>query len=370
MQSVPAFYTSTYPPTSPYPNNNVTATTSTTVTSSSPGTGSTVMTIANPPLLSTTQVMSPMDQSLLKTTTTNNGVMVVKRNQVKNACTNCQKACKKCDDARPCPRCIKYGIADTCINSVRKERKKGIKRGPYKRRQKSNEESTKSSTEKIEYRAAPSVAIGTENATTANPPTVATSNDYGYPTNLTQYAQTYDPYHYAATATAVYNNTKDQQNQQQNQQQQNQQQQQQQQNQQQNHVYIVAAGYPNYPVLVDGNTTNENNSNDTNTNPTYFNIQSNANGSPVLNAGSGVYYQPSTSSSSADVPEIKQEHHHQPITPVPSTSNSSGTTSPSEVPHEDEDERYARLSQLCTAALRESKEAKEEANQVLKKEEQ
>ncbi|KAI8975546.1 hypothetical protein BDF20DRAFT_879273 [Mycotypha africana] len=59
-----------------------------------------------------------------------------KRKQVKNACTNCQKACKKCDDARPCPRCIKYGIADTCVNSVRKERKKGIKRGPYKRRQK------------------------------------------------------------------------------------------------------------------------------------------------------------------------------------------------------------------------------------------
>lgn len=50
---------------------------------------------------------------------------------------NCQKACKKCDDARPCPRCVKYGIADTCVNSVRKERKKGIKRGPYKRRQKS-----------------------------------------------------------------------------------------------------------------------------------------------------------------------------------------------------------------------------------------
>jgi hypothetical protein len=50
---------------------------------------------------------------------------------------NCQKACKKCDDARPCPRCTKYGIADSCVNSVRKERKKGIKRGPYKRRQKS-----------------------------------------------------------------------------------------------------------------------------------------------------------------------------------------------------------------------------------------
>ncbi|KAI9313075.1 hypothetical protein BX666DRAFT_1979194 [Dichotomocladium elegans] len=57
-----------------------------------------------------------------------------KRKQVKNACVNCQKACKKCDDARPCPRCVKYGITATCVNSVRKERKKGVKRGPYKQR--------------------------------------------------------------------------------------------------------------------------------------------------------------------------------------------------------------------------------------------
>lgn len=57
-----------------------------------------------------------------------------KRRQVKNACTNCQKACKKCDDARPCLRCVKYGIAEECIDSHRKERKKGVKRGPYKKR--------------------------------------------------------------------------------------------------------------------------------------------------------------------------------------------------------------------------------------------
>lgn len=57
-----------------------------------------------------------------------------KRRQVKNACTNCQKACKKCDDARPCLRCVKYGISEECIDSQRKERKKGIKRGPYKKR--------------------------------------------------------------------------------------------------------------------------------------------------------------------------------------------------------------------------------------------
>ncbi|CEG63394.1 Putative Potential fungal zinc cluster transcription factor [Rhizopus microsporus] len=57
-----------------------------------------------------------------------------KRSQVKNACVNCQKACKKCDDGRPCQRCIKLGLTDTCVNSPRKERKKGLKRGPYRKR--------------------------------------------------------------------------------------------------------------------------------------------------------------------------------------------------------------------------------------------
>ncbi|KAG8953919.1 hypothetical protein FRC04_000902 [Tulasnella sp. 424] len=58
-----------------------------------------------------------------------------KRRQVKNACTNCQKACKKCDEVRPCTRCVKYGIDKDCVDSQRKERKKGIKRGPYKKRE-------------------------------------------------------------------------------------------------------------------------------------------------------------------------------------------------------------------------------------------
>ncbi|KAF9429631.1 hypothetical protein BGZ76_001170 [Entomortierella beljakovae] len=57
-----------------------------------------------------------------------------KRRQVKNACVNCQKACKKCDEGRPCNRCVKYGLVDTCVDSTRKIRKKGIKRGPYKRK--------------------------------------------------------------------------------------------------------------------------------------------------------------------------------------------------------------------------------------------
>ncbi|KAH8108797.1 hypothetical protein DFH11DRAFT_1691370 [Phellopilus nigrolimitatus] len=61
-----------------------------------------------------------------------------KRKQVKMACTNCASACKRCDEGRPCERCCKYGISDTCQDGVRKERKKGIKRGPYKRKGKIN----------------------------------------------------------------------------------------------------------------------------------------------------------------------------------------------------------------------------------------
>ncbi|KAJ1879206.1 hypothetical protein H4R99_002586 [Coemansia sp. RSA 1722] len=64
-----------------------------------------------------------------------------KRAQVKNACVNCQRACKKCDSGRPCQRCVKYNLQESCVDSKRKPRKKGIKRGPYKKRRKNNEES-------------------------------------------------------------------------------------------------------------------------------------------------------------------------------------------------------------------------------------
>ncbi|KAF8609947.1 hypothetical protein BDV93DRAFT_517170 [Ceratobasidium sp. AG-I] len=57
-----------------------------------------------------------------------------KRKQVKNACSACQRACKRCDVGRPCERCVKYGMGDSCRDSQRKERKKGVKRGPYKKR--------------------------------------------------------------------------------------------------------------------------------------------------------------------------------------------------------------------------------------------
>ncbi|KAJ8078403.1 hypothetical protein PM082_012685 [Marasmius tenuissimus] len=62
----------------------------------------------------------------------------VKRRQVKVACTNCQRACKKCDEARPCLRCVKYSVPHACVDAKRKARRKGIKRGPYKKHKEKN----------------------------------------------------------------------------------------------------------------------------------------------------------------------------------------------------------------------------------------
>lgn len=105
-----------------------------------------------------------------------------KRRQVKNACTNCQKACKKCDDARPCLRCVKYGIGEECVDSQRKERKKGIKRGPYKKR---DGKSRATSTTDTQPDPAPPPAMGmslTGMPTTGNtPPAPPFMGPMGYP---------------------------------------------------------------------------------------------------------------------------------------------------------------------------------------------
>ena len=55
------------------------------------------------------------------------------------ACTNCAAACKRCDEDRPCARCQRYGISESCQDGQRKQRKKGVKRGSYKRRNKNGE---------------------------------------------------------------------------------------------------------------------------------------------------------------------------------------------------------------------------------------
>ncbi|KAI0228719.1 hypothetical protein L0F63_005440, partial [Massospora cicadina] len=63
----------------------------------------------------------------------NNEVMKPKRKQVKIACSSCKASCKKCDEARPCIRCVSRGLGDTCRDSERKVRVKGTRRGPYRK---------------------------------------------------------------------------------------------------------------------------------------------------------------------------------------------------------------------------------------------
>ncbi|KAJ3276408.1 hypothetical protein HDV01_005031 [Terramyces sp. JEL0728] len=51
---------------------------------------------------------------------------LAKRSQVKHACVNCRKACKKCDEVRPCQRCSRYNIE--CFDTQKKERMKVSKK--------------------------------------------------------------------------------------------------------------------------------------------------------------------------------------------------------------------------------------------------
>jgi hypothetical protein len=51
-----------------------------------------------------------------------------KREQVKSACLNCRKSCKKCSLVRPCERCVTYGLESTCIDVARKSRGQGTRR--------------------------------------------------------------------------------------------------------------------------------------------------------------------------------------------------------------------------------------------------
>ncbi|KAL1915217.1 uncharacterized protein VTP21DRAFT_7493 [Calcarisporiella thermophila] len=115
-----------------------------------------------------------------------------KRQQVKNACVNCQRACKKCDEGRPCQRCVKYNLTATCVDSPRKERQKGIKRGPYKRRKKAGED-----------KANPYMSINTNGSnsplTTLPPFASAASNAATDPAFYT----TYDAYTYPVNPAAL-----------------------------------------------------------------------------------------------------------------------------------------------------------------------
>ncbi|PWN35472.1 uncharacterized protein FA14DRAFT_114751, partial [Meira miltonrushii] len=46
-----------------------------------------------------------------------------RRRKANRACSHCQKAHLTCDDSRPCERCVKKGLADTCTDGARKKAK-------------------------------------------------------------------------------------------------------------------------------------------------------------------------------------------------------------------------------------------------------
>ncbi|ORZ31851.1 hypothetical protein BCR44DRAFT_1502496 [Catenaria anguillulae PL171] len=66
----------------------------------------------------------PGSPSLSGTSTPNsNSTARPKRKKATRACNHCQKAHLTCDDARPCGRCVKRKLADTCMDGVRKKAK-------------------------------------------------------------------------------------------------------------------------------------------------------------------------------------------------------------------------------------------------------
>lgn len=49
--------------------------------------------------------------------------MTVKRRKVNKACVNCSKWHVSCDDTRPCNRCVKKGLQESCVDAPRKRSK-------------------------------------------------------------------------------------------------------------------------------------------------------------------------------------------------------------------------------------------------------
>jgi len=254
-----------------------------------------------------------------------------KRKQVKNACTNCQKACKKCDEARPCPRCVKYGITETCVNSTRKERKKGVKRGPYKRRQKGEDGDVSTPEARTPRR-----KNSPEQAPQYDPQNIRGSLPFAYGNGLNQYGQPYDAYGQYASQQ-----------------------------------YMVNPVYPGMPYQVpqivpgaDGHGQGQQGQHAQYA--THSPLPHSQQHSPY-NGYQGSPHQQSRSLQQQMHSDIKDEQKpHQPLTPVPSTSNSSAASSPhvnvasqganASNPGENDEERsrLARLSQLCQAALDQS----------------
>ncbi|KAJ2789458.1 Transcriptional regulator of nonfermentable carbon utilization, partial [Coemansia guatemalensis] len=45
------------------------------------------------------------------------------KRKTQRACNHCQRSHLTCNDSRPCTRCLKRGLGDTCVDGVRKKAK-------------------------------------------------------------------------------------------------------------------------------------------------------------------------------------------------------------------------------------------------------
>ncbi|KAJ3235142.1 hypothetical protein HDU81_000809 [Chytriomyces hyalinus] len=58
-----------------------------------------------------------------------------RRKQCRSACVHCKRSNKKCEDVRPCLRCVQNGMEDSCQDAPRKARHGQRGRGPYRRKE-------------------------------------------------------------------------------------------------------------------------------------------------------------------------------------------------------------------------------------------
>jgi len=77
-----------------------------------------------------TDTMSPGTTSIGKTSPSD--AKKEKRHQINRACPRCRASKAACKDMRPCPRCMRLGLADECLTDDL--------RAPRKRRKKAAEE--------------------------------------------------------------------------------------------------------------------------------------------------------------------------------------------------------------------------------------
>ncbi|TBU29836.1 hypothetical protein BD311DRAFT_796386 [Dichomitus squalens] len=72
------------------------------------------------PALSPQEQMGPTAQS-------STSAAQRKTRGVKIACTNCRLANKRCDEGRPCERCVKNGLEHSCVSAERKRRRRTVR---------------------------------------------------------------------------------------------------------------------------------------------------------------------------------------------------------------------------------------------------